>query len=546
MLALQTAYCNNKNNYINLTHRHLHGGYQNQDSDVPIPEEVKLFLSKVNNSIKSFIYDKKTDPIYSYDQLKEDLIYSEKTKTSNKNCHLGQRKLLLTEIEFYNKFVDSKQMNNVVIYAGSASCEHLPVILTMYPNLKFILIDPNYHAIDAKYKYIYQNVASISKSNHKLYTDIKPGKNKRLAHLHPIVKELHNVDFIYDYDNTYDMFDIYNDTHIEKMNNFKDLFEKNDKNVIDLLLDSDNRIFIIQDYMDIKLTLLLKKYIKNATYEHNIYFLTDIRTVLIPKYGASDIDILYNSALQIIYLKELRPVYSMLKFRTPMFLQNAYNSIKNIYDDNLKNYEFAKDVFDYVIDNYDVDLLKNYLDHKFFYFQNNFIFVQPWAPTSSTESRLFVSNQNIDLDFVNYDNLIWENRFFYFRYIRLFKYYPVFYEITKKYADLHYDGCQDCAREIMILTDYMIHDDNKEPTYDISKLSNHLNDPDSIIILTQLYNLINKYTFYDLSPKNYKCTHADIMHGKHKKYRNYINIYDADSNIITVHKNGHMNFRKND
>ena len=36
-----------------------------------------------------------------------------------------------TQIEFYNKCVDFNEEHNIVIYGGSASCEHLPVILEM-------------------------------------------------------------------------------------------------------------------------------------------------------------------------------------------------------------------------------------------------------------------------------------------------------------------------------------------------------------------------------------------------------------------------------
>ena len=58
---------------------------------------------------------------------------------------------------YYNKFIDYNEKNNIITYSGSASSEHMPVLLEKFPTLKFILIDPNYHSVNWKSEYIYQN-----------------------------------------------------------------------------------------------------------------------------------------------------------------------------------------------------------------------------------------------------------------------------------------------------------------------------------------------------------------------------------------------------
>lgn len=58
------------------------------------------------------------------------------TKTVN---HWGQRKLLMSEIEFLTNY--SKE-NDTVLYAGAAPGNHVPYLANLFPLLKFVLVDP--------------------------------------------------------------------------------------------------------------------------------------------------------------------------------------------------------------------------------------------------------------------------------------------------------------------------------------------------------------------------------------------------------------------
>jgi hypothetical protein len=454
-------------------------------------------MDKIKDKIKDFIFDKKQLPLYNYNDIPNTLTYQYGSDIGIINCHLGQRKLLLTEIEFYNKCVKDK--NNLIIYAGSASCEHLPVILKLFPTLKFILIDPFYHSINGYYEYIYQNVDNLDKGNLQQFRNqLKKTDNQRFKHLHYNALRLLKTHFIYD-TNTYNVLN-----KDEKMKEFMDDFYNNKLDVINHIMKSDKRVFIIQDYLTIELTKKLKSYCNDSI---NLYFITDIRTTLINN-EATDLDIIWNSALQIIFLKILLPKYSMLKFRTPFY--NTYDDVLKYLKDNsdsfiFKDLEYAKKLCN-------VDLLKNYINKQYLYFNNDIIYTQAWAPIHSSETRLVISLDNINQPLIKYDNSKWENKFFFYRFIRYYKFYPIFYEKIKNIEKLHYDGCQDCARELMILLEY-IGKSSKNFNYDLPKLSLLLDNEENIKELIKIYNLINEFTFFRLD-KNFKCEHGRIKEFK--------------------------------
>jgi hypothetical protein len=71
--------------------------------------------------------------------------------------HWGQRKLLLTEIDFFNLSKDSTE-RAIAVYAGAADGRHIPMLVEMYPNIEFHLYDPRpfYRGLDG-YKNIRLN-----------------------------------------------------------------------------------------------------------------------------------------------------------------------------------------------------------------------------------------------------------------------------------------------------------------------------------------------------------------------------------------------------
>lgn len=60
--------------------------------------------------------------------------------------HWGQRKLLLSEIEFLTQCA---QDHDTVVYAGAAPGTHISYLVKLFPTLKFILIDPSDFVVGA-------------------------------------------------------------------------------------------------------------------------------------------------------------------------------------------------------------------------------------------------------------------------------------------------------------------------------------------------------------------------------------------------------------
>jgi hypothetical protein len=67
--------------------------------------------------------------------------YDPKEKEQPGVWHSGQRKLLLSEVEFLTRF-DPKQ-NYLVLYAGAASGDHIPIDSFLFENCYFVLFDPS-------------------------------------------------------------------------------------------------------------------------------------------------------------------------------------------------------------------------------------------------------------------------------------------------------------------------------------------------------------------------------------------------------------------
>lgn len=65
-----------------------------------------------------------------------------------KGLHFGQRKLLLSEVEFFTGILsqDSHPPQGsqplLVVYAGAANGQHLPFLFQLFPQVRFVLIDP--------------------------------------------------------------------------------------------------------------------------------------------------------------------------------------------------------------------------------------------------------------------------------------------------------------------------------------------------------------------------------------------------------------------
>lgn len=307
------------------------------------------------------------------------------TTIKRTSIHIGQRKLFLNELQFMIKY-----RPEIVVYAGAAPSMHIWRLHELFPDTKFLLVDPNEFC--------------IIKSKHKTHYD----------------------------DQTTD--DI---NYLEVGNDAKDYYKGKqlicyqgqivDKSTVrnipftgDIILSTP--ITIIENLFTMELAERIQKLGKIA-------FWSDIRTNLNSD-KPSELDIYYNSAQQLAWVDILKPTHTMLKFRCPY--------ISNIKDE--KPNEDQMDYFDYCR-HLGVDFLADYANKKFNYIDGE-CFIQPWAGCSSSESRLVFS----DVAIKEYDCDEYEDKFYYYNnVIRLGLHND--HQICKKYC---IDRCGDCALEAHI------------------------------------------------------------------------------------------------
>jgi len=72
------------------------------------------------------------------DNAKEHEYVTDKGKIKSQ-LHHGQRKLYFSEVEFLTRFGNK---NDIIVYAGAAPGTHIDHLSKMFPDRKFILVDP--------------------------------------------------------------------------------------------------------------------------------------------------------------------------------------------------------------------------------------------------------------------------------------------------------------------------------------------------------------------------------------------------------------------
>jgi hypothetical protein len=197
------------------------------------------------------------------------------------------------------------------------------------------------------------------------------------------------------------------------------------------MINGQHGIFFINDYYSVKTSEILKEL-------PNILFISDIRTSDNDE-SPSDLDVIWNSAQQINWVESIKPMYYMLKFRTPYNEDNKLN-IQNYHQFDL---DYSKKI--------GFDFIDNYNRKKFEYLDGR-IYLQAWAGPHSTETRLIGSpTKDGKLLKKTYDMIDYEQKLYYFNTVlRAFGYF------FNEYGDkrLGFDHCHDCALENKIWAYY--------------------------------------------------------------------------------------------
>lgn len=346
-------------------------------------------------------------------------------------CHNGQRKLLMSEIQFYQMYNSDPTQDLLVIYAGSAPGNHTPVILKMFPNIKLILIDPAYHVMNNTYTYIYRNDAAVTKkSTNQVRSLTSKGRYTRER------TNLIQARFIWD---TRRKVDVLRD---RTQNAGLAQFQAEYKTLVSRIQETkSSRVFVIQDYMSVSLASKLAEALNESPMP--FLFVSDIRTAT-KKSHPVDLDYLWNDALQLRVMKTLNPIVSMIKFHPPYFDPTDHSVLESwtepMYKDDIQS----------VIESFGIDLIENYRQGKYIYVSSEKICLQAWAPVSSTETRLIVPRDHLSRT-REYDHYVWDDKFAYFKMMRGYAHYSLYESLKAHDPKCWYDGCFDCNLEILIL-----------------------------------------------------------------------------------------------
>lgn len=386
-------------------------------SKITVSEEQKRMIKQCLRDCEKIQY---------YHDIDKRLKYQNSPDKKN-IIHIGQLKLFLTEVEFLTEFYSNHNDNIIMVYAGSAPCHHASYLSKMFPNLKIVMIDPHEHLI------MYDNdLTSYSESKYKETVYLKCAKGNRFRIKDRIVQMFDGTTVkVVDREST--ICSEIGDDFTKKLDEIDYL-----KNFCDFIMDTDYKYYIIEDYFTNKLAEFFSSL-------GTFVFCSDIRTNIDIDSEPSDLDILWNSAMQYNWIHIMQPKAIMLKFRCPFFNHNDISIINNY---KLRP-DYRQDDFNLAKKN-GIDFLKNYENKQFIYYKPKHIYIQAFQPYNSAETRLVTSNYNTlsKIDISEYE----EKMFYYNQIPRLIGFHLQLKTIfDEKYG---IDGCTDCFLMFKIFKDY--------------------------------------------------------------------------------------------
>jgi hypothetical protein len=255
---------------------------------------VDSVIEDVQNKVKMVTSTLNVDPVITFDDIKDSIQYVEGFKCKS-GTHIGQRKLFLSEVQFLTNNIDNSPQ--YVVYAGAAPSNKGHMLSQLFPQVKFILVDPN------RFDLIVNGV-----SHHKRYTpDIR-----YLKRAHKCGPAEYPTGVSAD-------------------------------NYLSEITSSNHKIYLIEDYFTDELAELFAVL--------NPYFISDIRTNSEDEGEPDATDILWNMSMQFNWIMAIRPRAFMVKFRHPYYQNQlhfselqmiAVEKSKQLGIDFISNYEAKK------------------------------------------------------------------------------------------------------------------------------------------------------------------------------------------------------------
>jgi hypothetical protein len=279
-------YIKYKQKYITL--KRQQGGYKVNfdnifagDNDLEYKEQWLKIWNELTFQDNKVIVHK---PSVLFEDLKHRIPYKENQQVITANLHNGQLKLFLSEIQFLTKCMESYTKPQVVVYAGAAPNMRALFAMQYFPNIVWILVDPNPFKI------------MIHPRSHK-YNQVELIKFIKSDELTPKLLD-----------------------HLNKYNKGQ--------------LKKKTRIYCINELFTNDLADKLSA-IKDTL------FVCDIRTTFLQK-GPSECDILWNLSQQWIWMIKMKSKFAYLKFRFPFGDMPKEDLVRCLTPDMEKHFELVK------------------------------------------------------------------------------------------------------------------------------------------------------------------------------------------------------------
>lgn len=355
-----------------------------------------------------------------FTQIPRSVKYQTARNVMRSSLHNGQLKLLLSEIQFLTYVMPNYTDKAYVVYAGSAPSHKLGILITLFPQVTFILVDPNEHLIMfPTYNTEHPNMTQYDDTGSKNVTGCCyfacAGGNRFGIHGREV--------------------DFYTAGGYKKLprdqvsgtsSNHENAKAPPITEFAEFITKQTHRVYIYEDLFTDSLAQELSK-LGGAP----VYFISDIRTMAESGYP-DNANIIWNSAMHYNWIKILQPAKFMLKFHPP-YPGEPVNILPYMKAD---------------IDKCPVDLSPTAI--RWEYLKAEKLFMQAYAPQSSTEARLIGSGLETQI----YDPTEYEDRFYYYN---MYHRTVGNHKSHTEYIDfgLGIDRCGDCAIMCGIVSAYM-------------------------------------------------------------------------------------------
>jgi hypothetical protein len=390
----------------------------------------KDYTDAINNTLENPL----KNPVLTYNDINRQLPYQSMASFSHQSVHIGQLKLLITEIQFLtNDLVKNKLKNTdkiYFVYVGSAPGHHTSILEELFPNAEFLLVDPNEHCL-----YYPNNATQYDRehSNKFLYFKVAKGNRFDIQDRRIDCMLDGNIEII-DRNNHTDIYDVNKNFSIQRMK--------------DTLFQENYKFYIFEDYYSNDISKVIDHVMKKLG--KRIYFCSDIRSNLENESYPRDLDVVWNTAQQYNWLHNMKNSVhkAMLKFRLPFYTEEDKQHFRRNVHNNIYKYDLNSCL------KLGLDFIKNYNNHTFKYYEYETINLQTFPGQTSAESRLVIDGDVIrNNKLIEYSINDYEQKFFYYNNItRLYG----FCEHNERYISrkLGLDYCNDCGIIINVLQNY--------------------------------------------------------------------------------------------